>query len=208
MMVIYLEAMLFTWICSLSLKDAVCFWIRTTELAWKLTNYCFHVDKWYSRPQLQAAYWCVFSGPEEQLCRRLKPPIHPPGILIIWLYWDAKELHCLTPFKQRYCTKRVWLSCSLQCQRNKSVCVVWVCALVCLCCVCCHRARVFRVIIWICLFVHVSIPGHVCISLRFSLVVTTMQRGKCSPNVTPFSDMATCRAAHGRCKLPPRRGIK
>lgn len=36
------------------------------------------------------------SGTEERVCRRLKLAIQPPGILIIWLDSDAKELFCLS----------------------------------------------------------------------------------------------------------------
>lgn len=140
----------------------------TIELAWMLMSHCFNANNWYFKPQQQAAYWCIFSGPEEQLCRRLKPPIYPPGILIIWLDSEAKELHCLTPFKQRHCTERVWLCYSLQCQSNKRICVLLP---VCVCCIlralsvqCCFWCYYMDVWLSVCGIVHLH-PSSV--RLRF-----------------------------------------
>lgn len=48
-----------------------------------------------------------------------------PGTLIIWLDGDAKELHCLTAFKQHYCTEWIWLCFSLHWERHKYKCMCW-----------------------------------------------------------------------------------
>lgn len=132
-----------------------------------------HANDWYFGPQQRAAHWCILSGPEERVCRRLKPPIQAPGTLIIWLDSDAKEPHCLTPFKQHHCTEPVWLCHCLQCTSNKCVCV-----LVCLHVLCfggivcdCSVLLYGRVSVCEC------VCGALCVSIPAACVCISQSRG-------------------------------
>ena len=80
---------------------------------------------------------------------------------------------------------------------NMCMCVcVWfgcVCTLVCLCCILvslCQSVQCFYMTVSMCVWACFH-PHRACLhflKVRFSLVMTTMQQGKCNPNVTPFSD--------------------
>ena len=125
------------------------------------------------------------------MCRRLEPSFQPPETLVIWLNSDAKELHCLTPLKPHYCTRRIPLCYSLQ---QRCLCVrscLFVCALfIAFCvsiivptCVCLRRD---------CMRLHFPKRGGGPLGVTTMYPVIEMQPGKCCLNLTLFSLHLKC----------------
>lgn len=143
------------------------------------------------------------------MCRRLKLAIQPPGILIIWLDSDAKELFCLSHSNNTIVPSGS--DCATLC--NAVVTTVCVCVLVCL------SARCFGCIVenyytdvcvcvclWHCASASSSMRLHFLKQGVFSAGATMppvikIQRGECSPKVTPFSGPGACKVAHSQTRL-------